>query len=560
MSADKPEKQKTVFILYVPGGGVLGLLPAMLLAKLESLTETPTDELFQVKEGVSTGSIIVGATSKEGVDAKKGTELFVQQSPRFFPEIPNRLGKMTFRNGTNLGKYLFRLDPSKIDGLKIKEIHKLCNKMQHKCHEDTLPAVAELRSLATYRWLTQSYKKRCLAIGEEIKKNEPELAKYTDAIAEMVGLRSYSSKLGHVFKKNATCVMDHLKDYFAAKSECLYDPKVPETYYKELLGDMKISDCKRSTYISAYDMVRNRVVTFSKLKDDLFSYGNDADAEAEISNDINIWDAIMASTANPFAFPPHITESNILCSDKAIIHKPRSVRDVVAKVDDDTRVVLVIAGTAKYLSNDLAQYIDHELREDNEGLTENELYRKRLEKKRDEYAELGVFGNLVMGRETSELEAYTFSEAMEDFGDLIGKENIIEITARMAAHTPEEETKFPSKNILDASRENMKKIIRRGRDTLKEEDDRIRDLAQQLADNLHLLGQMDDEKYERVCKKIGLKLPDIEMEQRADRMERTVPDNDQSTGLRRAWRRMRRKWTESDEITRPPPPDKPPKP
>ena len=122
MSGTESDKQKTVFILYIPGGGVLGLLPAMLLAKLESLTETPTEELFQVLEGVSTGSIIVGAMAKEGVDAKMGTELFVQESPRFFPDIPGRLGKMSFRNGINLGKYLFRLDPSKMDSLKIKEI------------------------------------------------------------------------------------------------------------------------------------------------------------------------------------------------------------------------------------------------------------------------------------------------------------------------------------------------------------------------------------------------------------------------------------------------------
>ena len=171
-----------------------------------------------------------------------------------------------------------------------------------------------------------------------------------------------------------------------------------------------------------------------------------------------------------------------------------------------------------------------------------------------------MFGNLIMGRETSELEAYTTSEALEDFGELLGKENIIEISPRMAPHSPEEEARFPSKDILNASRENMKKIIRRGRENLQNEDDRIRDLAQQLVDNLHLIGQMDDAKYERVCKRIGLKLPDIEMERRAERMERTVPDNDNSTGLRRAWRRMRRVLFESSDITRPPPPDKPPKP
>lgn len=558
MSGTESDKQKTVFILYIPGGGVLGLLPAMLLAKLESLTETPTEELFQVLEGVSTGSIIVGAMAKEGVDAKMGTELFVQQSPRFFPDIPGRLGKMSFRNGINLGKYLFRLDPSKMDSLKIKEIHKLCDKMEARADKESLPAIRELRQLSTERWLTAPNKKRCLAVCEEIQKNEPNLGKHAEAIAEMVGLRSYTSRLGHVFKRNTVCVMNRLKDYFAVRSECLYDPKVPEEYYKSLLGDMQISNCKRSTYISAYDMVRNRVVTFSKLNKDLFSM--DADGDAKVDNDIKIWDAIMASTANPFAFPPHITETNILCSDKAVIHKPRSVRDVVANVDDDTRVVLVIAGTGKYLSSDLAQFIDHDLREENENLTESELYRKILEKKRDEYAELGVFGNLIMGRETSELEAYTTSEAMEDFGELLGKENIIEISARMAPHTPREESEFPSKNILDASRENMKKIIRRGRENLRNEDDRIRDLAQQLVDNLHLLGQMDDEKYERVCKKIGLKLPDIEMERRAERMEKNVPDNDQSTGLRRAWRRMRRALFESSDITRPPPPDKPPKP
>lgn len=56
----------------------------------------------------------------------------------------------------------------------------------------------------------------------------------------------------------------------------------------------------------------------------------------------------MASTANPFAYPPHITEDKTLCIDKAIVHTPiYCVNDILANKPENADVKLVILGTGK---------------------------------------------------------------------------------------------------------------------------------------------------------------------------------------------------------------------
>ena len=59
-SKKKNYKGRTVYILYVPGGAMFGIIPAVMLSRLEELAETPSPLLFQVMSGVSTGSLIVG--------------------------------------------------------------------------------------------------------------------------------------------------------------------------------------------------------------------------------------------------------------------------------------------------------------------------------------------------------------------------------------------------------------------------------------------------------------------------------------------------------------------
>lgn len=561
MSSKAPgSKQRTVFILYIPGGAMLGIIPALILSRIESLTETPTPEMFQVIEGVSTGSILAAGFSMPGMTAKKAAELFVEMGPKFFPNIPGRWAKMTTRNGINIAKHYYDLDPRQSDYLAIHNIKELCKKMRENVDDYFLRSqINEFEDMATERWLTAKSQQNILSLAEQICQQCPELQKYTDAVAELVSTRTFTGRLSIVFKKAAVGVMDGIKNRWAKKEECLFDSTIPEQMYKEMFGDREIGETACSTYISAYDIVNNSVVTFSSLKNDLYS--NDPKAPASIRNRIKIWDAVMASTANPFAFRPHITESNLLCSDKAIIHKPRSVKDVLARVPSDTRVVLVIAGTGKHLSKELAEFLEQKRAHEDDNLTEEACYRKKLEVIRDFYEEFGIAGNILLGRELAELEGYTTSEALEDFEHKLGKDNIIDLSPRLSPHTPQERDDFPSRDALDANTDNIKKIINRGRSFTQEEDERIRKLAQMLADNLYLIGKMDKEKYERVCRKIGIVNPDLQadVEKATAGIEKHIASNDNSTGLLRVWRQINRKISNWNWFDNSPPPPRGPR-
>ncbi|GEM_PF-1210893 len=555
MADDK--KQPTVFILYIPGGAMLGIIPALMLSRLESLTETPTPQLFQVIEGVSTGAILAAGFNVPGMNARKGAELFMQLGPAFFPDIPGRWAKMHARNGINIAKFFFDMDPKRSDFLAIRNIEELCDKMKTMCNSDVHPLIDNLEREATVRWLPYSKQKYILGMCQEIAAREPALDRHVDAIAELLTMRTFKGRLSIVFKRAASSAMDSVKNAWAKKEECLFDASVPRQAYQNLFGDRMISNTLCSTYISAYDIVNNRIVTFSSLKKDIFS--RDPDAPATVNNNIKIWDAVMASTANPLAFPPHITETNLLCSDKAPIHKPRSVKDVIAAAPPGTKVVLVVAGTGTYLGKDLVEFIEKTSASD-AGLTEEERYRKELEMVRDYYVEFGVAGNLVLGRELSELEGYSTSDAFDDFKEKLGEENIISLAPRLSPHSPQEKADFPSKDILDASRDNIKKIIRRGRQLAQEEDEQIRKLAQMMADNMHLLGQIDDVKYARICRKIGLQPVSPEADIRKDTagIEERIASNDNSSGLRWVWRKLSRAvadtlWYDNE----PPPPPGP---
>ena len=545
------KRQRTVFILYIPGGAMLGINPALTMSRLENLTETPVRELFQVIEGVSTGSILTSAFNIPGTTAGKIVEMFVERGPEIFPYIPGRWAKMHARNGINTAKHFYDLDPRQSDCFDIKKIEQLCDRMLNKNKTADPTLIENLKQLATKRWLTVKAQERILDLGEQICKQDRTLEIYRDAITELVNDRTYTSSLKIAFNTPIVGIMDGLKNKWAKMEECLFDSAVPEKIFKQMYGDRKISESTCSTYISFYDVINNRIVTSSCLKDDLFD--TTPGTPATVRNDLKFWDATMASSANELAFKAHITETNILCSDKAPLHRIQSVNEVHAAVPPDTKIVLVVAGTGKYIGKDLQEFLE-KTDIGNEHLSDHERRRKKLEFIRDQRAELGMAGNLILGRELSELEGYVHSDAMNACKNLIGAENVFNFTPRMSPHTKEEKDEFPSRDILDASEENIKKIIKRGRKLCKEEDAQIRKLAQMMVDNLHMLGKMDNEKYARVCTKIGLKTFEPETDIQAG-IENRISSNDNSTGLTRIWRKIiktvNKKWGE------PPPPPPP---
>src|SRR5436189_3870439 len=84
-------------VLSVDGGGIRGVIPAMVLADLEARTGKPTAELFDQIAGTSTGGIIALALTVPGRDGKPRwtandlVGLYLTEGPRIFHHSIGRM-------------------------------------------------------------------------------------------------------------------------------------------------------------------------------------------------------------------------------------------------------------------------------------------------------------------------------------------------------------------------------------------------------------------------------------------------------------------------------------
>ena len=78
-SSEKPKLK----ILSVDGGGILGLVPAVLIAALEEKTGKKANEIFDVMVGTSTGGLIAGSLSV-GVSGNELVDLYRYQADIIF--------------------------------------------------------------------------------------------------------------------------------------------------------------------------------------------------------------------------------------------------------------------------------------------------------------------------------------------------------------------------------------------------------------------------------------------------------------------------------------------
>lgn len=94
-------------ILSIDGGGIKGAFPASFLASLESMTERPIGEYFDLIAGTSTGGIIALGLGM-GISAKALADFYKEEGPTIFP-----------RRGP-LGRFHWLPKPSKWDTAPLK--------------------------------------------------------------------------------------------------------------------------------------------------------------------------------------------------------------------------------------------------------------------------------------------------------------------------------------------------------------------------------------------------------------------------------------------------------
>jgi uncharacterized protein len=74
-----------VRILSIDGGGIRGLIPALVLAEIERRCERPAGELFDLVAGTSTGAIIACAlTRPDPLPAARIAQIYVEEGPQIF--------------------------------------------------------------------------------------------------------------------------------------------------------------------------------------------------------------------------------------------------------------------------------------------------------------------------------------------------------------------------------------------------------------------------------------------------------------------------------------------
>jgi patatin-like phospholipase/acyl hydrolase len=72
-------------VLCIDGGGIRGLIPALVLAEIEARTGRRTAELFDLIAGTSTGGILACALAKpDALSAEELAALYVEHGPRIF--------------------------------------------------------------------------------------------------------------------------------------------------------------------------------------------------------------------------------------------------------------------------------------------------------------------------------------------------------------------------------------------------------------------------------------------------------------------------------------------
>src|SRR5215217_6934816 len=83
------------YLLSIDGGGIRGIIPAVVLAKLESTTGQLTRDIFSFVGGTSTGAIIAAAIAA-GIPAPRIVELYVNRAREVFtgPPLLNTLRRI----------------------------------------------------------------------------------------------------------------------------------------------------------------------------------------------------------------------------------------------------------------------------------------------------------------------------------------------------------------------------------------------------------------------------------------------------------------------------------
>jgi hypothetical protein len=203
----------------------------------------------------------------------------------------------------------------------------------------------------------------------------------------------------------------------------------------------------------------------------------------------------MGTTAHPFGYQPYITaDSEKVLTDKGQLQPTLSfVMDLWYHSPEDVPIKVTFHNTGDYLGSS-------DRKQDWKNLTAAQK-RERACAIQHEYVEDGVLGHIMNQTEMSEQSRYVETVTNLPLRLLLQKrnggekENIHSFTPRLVPRTPDEVGQMPSRDVLDASPENLLNIISAAFRMLREQHEDVLKEHAMLIENLHNLGQMSDEDY-----------------------------------------------------------------
>lgn len=481
-------KRPCVYALYVPGGGVYGLMPLVMLERLNQLTGIPTANIFPVQEGVSTGAIVIAglnipdAQGNPKYTEEQAIDKFIENASEFFPPMPGRGRRLAVFN--TLSRMRKNMDPRETSkfliigairsAAKIKQLAKTAGTGAQNLDDDDLGILNEIKDRSKKRWISWS-DIRFISKQTKILSDKTDIDEIKDELKHIndfaVNRRTHGGLKG-VFHRACFYGVNCLRN--AHSHNIHFDPEIPKRAFQEHFGDATIADLISSVYISTYDYRNEEKLTFYSRKRNPF----DTSPDAPRSNSRlmpKTWDAVMASISSGLAYPAHRMENGLPTEDWAPIHNPqKSVDTTIDNLPEDVDFKLVIMGTG---DNKIPYRADH-----------------------------GIIGHLQEGRTLRDMHKYTNSDFRKKLLKRFGPDSIIEFNPRLAPRTMEEHKNFPTKDILDASHEQMERIIARTREYLAKEDtDRqLKTLAVDLVENMHMTGQVTREHVNAVRRRCGM--------------------------------------------------------
>lgn len=187
------EKEYKLAVLAIDGGGIKGIIPAMILAEIEKRTQKPIYKLFDLIAGTSTGGILsLGLTkpnedkSREKFSAEKLVELYTEEGKQIFTK--NDEGKIK-----NFSPFI------------LEQLENLFNIFQIKINPEELVSSKYTR------------KKKVQVIKQWLGENTP----LSDALIEVV-ITSYAinTRMPFLFTSNSVKDNLHIDNFHEFCSGC----------------------------------------------------------------------------------------------------------------------------------------------------------------------------------------------------------------------------------------------------------------------------------------------------------------------------------------------------